>query len=136
MKDEIRVGDRVRVSISSKEYVGMVICIKPKGLYDLDLGDDLVAYNVPIELIGTYDLFGQEFTGSGKTNCFRTDNSGAESRTTLVEKDPYWEVYRAELAAKIAVAYAEKGRYEPREIGKIAADVANDVVWNLTKRSE
>ncbi len=36
--------------------------------------------------------------------------------------------YHMELAAKIAVAYAEKGRYEPEEIGAKAVEVADGVV--------
>ena len=47
-----------------------------------------------------------------------------------------WQHYRAELASKIAVAYAEKGRYKPSEIGEFAVMVANDVVDNLKRRSE
>ncbi|MBD5367280.1 MAG: hypothetical protein HDR82_09855 [Bacteroides sp.] len=48
--------------------------------------------------------------------------------------DTYWDAYRAELASKIAVAYAEKGRYKPSEIGEFAVMVANDVVDNLKKQ--
>ena len=47
-----------------------------------------------------------------------------------------WQHYRAELASKIAVAYAEKGRYKPSEIGEFAVMVANDVVDNLKQQSE
>jgi len=44
-----------------------------------------------------------------------------------------WQDYRMELAAKIAVAYAEKGSYEPSEIGVRAVEVANWVVERLKK---
>ena len=47
-----------------------------------------------------------------------------------------WQHYRAELASKIAVAYAEKGRYKPSEIGEFAVMVTNDVVDHLKKQSE
>lgn len=50
--------------------------------------------------------------------------------------DTYWDAYKAELASKIAVAYAEKGRFAPDEIGGFAVRVANDVVDNLKKQSE
>lgn len=55
-----------------------------------------------------------------------------------VVTEPYfdWQRYEADLAAKIAVAYAEKGRYEPSEIGAYAVKVAKSVVENLKKREE
>lgn len=58
----------------------------------------------------------------------------AKITSELVDFD--WQQYRAELASKIAVAYAEKGRYKPSEIGEFAVMVANDVVTNLKKQSE
>ena len=58
----------------------------------------------------------------------------AKITSELAEID--WQHYRAELASKIAVAYAEKGRYKPSEIGEFAVMVANDVVDNLKKQSE
>lgn len=58
----------------------------------------------------------------------------AKIASVLAEND--WQHYRAELASKIAVAYAEKGRYKPSEIGEFAVMVANDVVDNLKKQSE
>lgn len=140
--EEIRVGDRVRVHHCGSYRDGEVIRIKgPQKLCDISFGDDLNFYNVPQDQIKKTGIFGREFDGTGENNGFKAVNSGAHygSVTIPVKVDldgSYWEAYRAELAAKIAVAYAEKGRYEPREIGKIAADVANDVVWNLTKRSE
>lgn len=50
--------------------------------------------------------------------------------------DTYWDAYKAELASKIAVAYAEKGRFAPDEIGEFAVRVADDVVDNLKKQSD
>lgn len=55
----------------------------------------------------------------------------AKITSELVDFD--WQQYRTELASKIAVAYAEKGRYKPSEIGEFAVMVANDVVDNLKK---
>ncbi len=57
--------------------------------------------------------------------------------TTPIKADPIriinddWQSYRMELAAKIAVAYSEKGRYEPEEIGAKAVEVTNGVVERL-----
>ncbi len=48
-----------------------------------------------------------------------------------IELTPDWQSYRMELAAKLAVAYAEKGRYVPEEIGAKAVEVANGVVEQL-----
>lgn len=45
-----------------------------------------------------------------------------------------WQDYEMTLAHDIAVAYAEKGRYEPREIGSYAVLAARSVVQNLKKK--
>lgn len=56
----------------------------------------------------------------------------AKITSELVDFD--WQQYRAELASKIAVAYAERAElFEPRGIGELAVTVANDVVDNLKK---
>jgi len=54
-----------------------------------------------------------------------------EQTATEGEEEEDWQHYRMELAAKIAVAYAENNRYAPSEIGAKAVEVANDVVDGL-----
>lgn len=56
----------------------------------------------------------------------------------ILEDEDYvdWQDYEMELAHDIAVAYAEKGRYEPREIGGYAVLAARSVVQNLKKKKQ
>lgn len=56
----------------------------------------------------------------------------------ILEDEDYvdWQDYEMELAHDIAVAYAEKGLYEPREIGGYAVIAAMSVVQNLKKKKQ
>lgn len=118
---EIKVGDRVKVAFLSGCKIGCVAEIKHNGWCDIDFGDGCMTYDVAQDRIK-------------KVECNNVGTIAIPVKADL--DDTYWEAYRAELAAKIAVAYAEKGRYKPSEIGEFAAMVANDVVDNLKKQSE
>ena len=113
---EIKVGDRVETPY------GVVIV-------DMILGENIFGHHENGD-VGIWTK--KEFNG-------KEDKPHADTITIPVKADlddTYWDAYRAELASKIAVAYAEKGRYKPSEIGEFAVMVANDVVDNLKKQSE
>ncbi len=72
------------------------------------------------------------------SSCNKIMTSTDESSITYLRVEPEesvdWQDYEMTLAHDIAVAYAEKSRYEPREIGTYAVLAARSVVQNLKKK--
>lgn len=127
--DEIKVGDRVVAHIGQDmDWVGTVQKIIPDtdGLY----GENLLRIRVDGGCLLEHRV----------SRCTKLENKPHDNTIAIPVKvdldDTYWDAYKAELASKIAVAYAEKGRFAPDEIGEFAVRVANDVVDNLKKQSE
>ena len=127
--DEIKVGDRVVAHVGENmDWIGAVLKIIPDtdGLF----GENLLQIRVDGGCLLEHRV----------SRCIKIEDKPNDHTITIPVMvdldDTYWQHYRAELASKIAVAYAEKGRYEPTEIGAYAVKVANDVVDNLKKQSE
>ncbi len=115
-KPNFNVGDKVVVTSDSDyfvPYVGKIVRLEEDSAY-ITVGCGRI--KVPIDRLKPY-----------------AEPTAEEEEVIYVEtvSPPAWQSYRMELAAKIAVAYAEKGRYEPYEIGAKAVEVANGVVERL-----
>lgn len=85
-------------------------------------------------------LFGESNLSAPDTEPTATEGEEKEPKHGTITipikadiDDACYETLRIDLAAKIAVAYAEKGRYEPEDIGARAVKVANEVVERLKK---
>lgn len=135
--DEIKVGDRVKFK-SEEEIVEVAgECFR----YTANLLADKVA---TIESVrnGVYGIFDGHIRGLTREmfDKFTEEENKPQDNTLVIPvkvdlDDTYWDVYRAELAAKIAVAYAEKGRYGPNEIGEYAVAIAEEMVEKLQYKS-
>lgn len=123
-KPKFNVGDKVVVTSDNDffvPYVGKIVSLDEDSAY-ITIGRGRI--NVPIDRLTPYTE--------------PTDKEGEEKEpkreiapSNDIHNVGYYEAMRMELAAKIAVAYAEKGRYEPYEIGAEAVEVANGVVERL-----
>lgn len=135
---EIKVGDRVK--FKSKEELETML--EPSFWWGIPLIADKEAEIINIPFEDDYRVDIDPSLGGIRREFFDKipkKQSHADTITIPVKADlddTFWDAYRAELASKIAVAYAEKGRYKPSEIGEFAVMVANDVVDNLKKQSE
>lgn len=149
--DEIKVGDRVVAHVGpNMDWYGTVKKIIPDtdGLY----GENLLRIRVGGGCLLEHRVSRCTKIDSEKENdidIHKDTDDPVKSIADVVEEyrkefakiaselvDFDWQQYRAELASKIAVAYAEKGRYAPDEIGGFAVMVANDVVDNLKKQEQ
>lgn len=149
--DEIKVGDRVVAHVGpNMDWIGTVKKIIPDtdGLY----GENLLRIRVDEGCLLEHRVSRCTKIEPKKENDIDIHEEADDWLKKMMEAvDEYqkgideimsdvigfdWQQYRAELASKIAVAYAEKGRYKPSEIGEFAVMVANDVVDNLKKQSE
>ncbi len=160
-KPKFNVGDKVRFGeVGKPMQSGVIMGIHHIGTYCVYSQDGKIQYvpeealnrdpeptaeeeaaKIPLYSIGTkvHTIYGDgvvDKTIYGNI-AVRLDNGGfcgLDGITAVKEEtDDDWQSYRMELAAKIAVAYAEKGRYEPEEIGAEAVEVANGVVERLKK---
>lgn len=137
-------NDLVKVKFSDKSFTYLEPCqlvpyTEPTATEDKEKEQK---QKLPLFPLGTkvYTIYGDGVvnrTIDGDIAVMLDDGSfcGMGSITAVKEDGEDWQSYRMELAAKIAVAYAEKGRYEPEDIGARAVKVANEVVRRL-KNSE
>lgn len=148
--DEIKVGDRVVAHVGpNMDWLGTVKKIIPdtEGLYGENLleirvdGGCLLDHRVSrctkieAEKENDVGLLNDAYGWDKNITDFMEEYRKAYNKITSKLEEFDWQ-YRAELASKIAVAYAEKGRYAPDEIGGFAVRVANDVVNNLKTQSD
>lgn len=135
--DEIQIGDRVK--FKSKEELETML--EPSFWWGIPLIADKEA-----TIIGMGEPYGYRVDIDPSLGGIRREffdklpKLQPNDHTIVIPvkadlDETYWDAYRAELASKIAVAYAEKGRYKPSEIGEFAVMVANDVVDNLKSRA-
>ncbi len=131
---KFKVGDKVVVTSDNDffvPYVGKIVCLDEDSAC-ITIGRGCI--KVPIDRLTPYT---EPTAGKGEEKLqSRLDNADSASSILNILREetvptPAWQSYRMELAAKIAVAYAEKGRYEPEEIGAKAVEVANGVVERL-----
>lgn len=155
---KFKVGDKVVAKVSDenikKGWIGRVTAVGmnfvqvrfanyPSELYNVRM-DMLAPYTEPTAEEGEEKLqssLAYEDTASSFLTALREETvltpdekwlkwfNGEATREN--EEKRVVEEYRKELAAKIAVAYAEKGRYEPYEIGAKAVEVTNGVINGL-----
>lgn len=142
MNNEIKAGDKVRVSQDAPEvYVrGMEYCfgdcVTAKVL-EIKNGNALIKpgespfANVVIPT--KYLIKVEKKKEKPRPKSVMTDDFKArlKEQITGYADGVYWSAYTAVLAKEIAVAYAEKGRYEPSEIGEKAVIAAKSVVDRL-----
>ncbi len=129
-KPKFQVGDKV-VAIASDENIreGMTGAVTGVGINFVqvrfaDIPSEL--YYVRMDMLSPY---------TEPTSREGNENEPTRDIDRFIEayEKTISRKYRMALAVKIAVAYAEKGRYEPSEIGAKAVEVANGVVERLKK---
>ncbi len=148
-KPKFQVGDKVEIDNLLSAYDGIVgtiarILIGETVNYCVKIQNDIITVNE--DSLSPYTEPTAEEEEEKEQGCYLDFSKGIKAvldgdfkpiDTTPIKTNPIriinddWQSYRMELAAKIAVAYSEKGRYEPSEIGAKAVEVANGVVERL-----
>lgn len=137
---KFKVGDKVIIDNIFSAYDGKVgtithVRIRETVDYGVKIQNDIIAFNEDSLAPYTEPTYEEKEEKEPKlfdvgTVSEETANRLAKQLDSLraIQSDTSslaWQPYRMELAAKIAVVLAQKGHYEPSEIGAKAVEVAN-----------
>lgn len=136
---KIKEGDKVRYIV---EGICGIVSKCDNTCYVIELKNGMCCYTHRdnIELVQTREQMEADAKNMAK-HCEIPDvpDHKTEIQPIIIPvevdiQDSYWKAYTADLAGEIAIAYAEKGRFEPKDIGVNAVIAAKAVVEELKKK--
>lgn len=128
-KDELKIGDRVKVRFTYGSTVpGVITEVKLNGWCDVDFGDGCMAYDVEPHRI-------EKIEPTHKNPKFEVGDYVRVDGKEIVLDDTYWQHYRAELVKELALKLTDTNSITIPSTADLIVNFATRIVDNLKKQS-